>query len=269
MNINSLQDINSYLASQTINNAVNKNSYNVTGNQDIPSFSQILSGVSGKPTNVNDMFQSIFPNYSVQTKVGNCNVPWESWNRNDFPIWKYFQENTSAECLNNWRGVGPEPSQVDSKVQQGLSQIGYGEMVILMPKSLQKKMEANPEFAEEVLKKVQKWKEDYDREDNAIAASLGYNPELNQLSKSYCIQLDENGNVGDHTIVGGGFDEPNSKESKEVKKVNDDDNDYVKMKKVGKKGISLETNDLMETEDYSIDFEKIAPYLIELRMKKK
>ena len=40
-------------------------------------------------------------------------------------------------------------------------------MVILMPKSLQKKMETNPEFAEEVLKKVQKWKEDYDREDNA------------------------------------------------------------------------------------------------------
>lgn len=36
----------------------------------------------------------------------------------------------------------------------------------------------------------------------------GYNPELNQLSKSYCIQLDEDGNVGDHTVTGGGFDDP-------------------------------------------------------------
>ena len=173
------------------------------------------------------------------------------------------------ECLNNWRGIGPEPPQWDSKVQQGLSQINNGEIVILMPKSLQKKMETNPEFAEEVLKKVQKWKEDYDREDNAIAASLGYNPELNQLSKSYCIQLDENGNVGDHTVVGGGFDEPHSKESKEAKKVDEDDNDYVKTKKVGKKELRLETNTAPKTDNYSIEFETVAPYFAELRIKKK
>ena len=267
MNINSLQEINSYLAPQTVNNTVNKNSYNVIGNEDIPSFFQILSDVSGKITNVSDMFQSSFPDYKVQTKVGNCNVSWESWNRNDFPIWKYFQENTSAECLNNWRGVGPEPSQVNSKVQQGLSQINNGEMVILMPKSLQKKMETNPEFAEEVLKKVQKWKEDYDREDNAIAASLGYNPELNQLSKSYCIQLDENGNVGDHTVVGSGLDEPHSNESKEIEK--DDEDNYIRTKKVGKKVLHVETNSVPKTENYNIEFESVAPYFAEFRIKKK
>ena len=267
MNIGSLQDINSFLPTQKINNAVDANSYNVIDNQDIPSFSQILSGVCGKVTNVNDMLQVAFPNYNLQTKVGNCNVPGESWDRNDFPIWKYFQKNTSVECLNNWRGIGPEPPQWDSKVQQGLSQINNGEIVILMPKSLQKKMETNPEFAEEVLKKVRKWKEDYDREDNAIAASLGYNPELNQLSKSYCIQLDENGNVGDHTVVGGGLDEPHSNESKEIKK--DDEDNYIRTKKIGKKGTRLESNNVIKTDNYSVDFEKVAPYLIELRMKKK
>ena len=267
MNISSWQNINNFLPTQQINNTVDENSYNVIGNQDIPSFAQVLSGVSENISDVSDMFQVTFPNYNVQTKAGNCNVPWESWNRNDFPIWKYFQKNTSAECLNNWRGVGPEPPQWDSKVQQGLSQINNGEMVILMPKSLQKKMETNPEFAEEVLKKVQKWKEDYDREDNAIAASLGYNPELNQLSKSYCIQLDENGNVGDHTVVGGGLDEPHSNESKEVKK--DDEHNHITMKKVVKKGTSLQTNTIIEANDYSTEFEKVAPYLIELRMKKK
>ena len=216
MNISSLQNINNFLPTQKISNSVDGNSYNVIGNQDILSFSQILSDVSGNVTNVS---------------------------------------------------VGPEPPQWDSKVQQGLSQIGYGEMVILMPKSLQKKMETNPEFAEEVLKKVQKWKEDYDREDNAIAASLGYNPELNQLSKSYCIQLDENGNVGDHTVVGGGLDEPHSEESKEVKK--DDEHNHITMKKVVKKGTSLQTNTIIEANDYSTEFEKVAPYLIELRMNKK
>lgn len=56
--------------------------------------------------------------------------------------------------------------------KKGLRQIDYGQMVILMPESLQRKMEADPEFTEEVLKKVQKWKENYNREDNAITASL-------------------------------------------------------------------------------------------------
>ena len=87
------------------------------------------------------------------------------------------------------------------------------------------------------------------------------------MSKSYCIQLDENGNVGDHTVVGGGLDEPHSNESKEVKK--DDEHNHITMKKVVKKGTSLQTNTIIEANDYSTEFEKVAPYLIELRMKKK
>ena len=63
------------------------------------------------------------------------------------------------------------------------------------------------------------------------------------------------------------MDEPHSNESKEVKK--DDEDNYIRTKKVGKKGTRLETNNVMRTEDYSTDFEKVAPYLIELRMKKK
>ena len=69
---------------------------------------------------VNVMFQGAFPTCNVQIKEENCNVAWESWNRNDFPVWQYFKENTSAECLNNWKGTGAEPLQSDSKVQQGL-----------------------------------------------------------------------------------------------------------------------------------------------------
>ena len=78
MNISSLQNINNFLLTQKISNSIDGNSYNVIGNQDILSFSQILSDVSGNVTNVSDMFQTTFSNYNVQTKVGNCNVPWES-----------------------------------------------------------------------------------------------------------------------------------------------------------------------------------------------
>lgn len=57
MNISSLQNINNFLSTQKINNSVDGNSYNVIGNQDILSFSQILSDVSGNVTNVSDMFR--------------------------------------------------------------------------------------------------------------------------------------------------------------------------------------------------------------------
>lgn len=256
-----------YLTTQTVNSSmVDSREFKVAENQDV-SFSEILSEACRKGNDVNDMFQAAFPKNGVQTKVGNCNVPWESWDRNDFPVWMYFEKDSSADCLNDWIGVGPEPPQWDSRVQKGLSQIKYGEMVILMPESLQKKMKSDPEFAENVLKRVQKWKEDYDREDNAIAASLGYDPELNQLSKRYCIQLDEDGNIGDHIVIGGGLDEKREEDSKV--KIGSEEDDHLITIKTGRKETFSVTNSIIMTENDSIDFESAAPMLMEYRMKKK
>lgn len=262
MNINSLQE-GSIITSHIINSTISKNVSQMTGDKGISPFSEILSEACGKTGDVSSMFQTSFSNYNVQTKVGDCDVPSESWDRNDFPIWEYFKKDSSAECLNKWRPSGSEPPQTDRNVQKGLSQINYGEMVILMPESLQKKMESEPDFAEEVLKKVQKWKEDYDREDNAIAASLGYDPGLNQLSKSYCIQLDENGNVGDYTVVGGGFDDPHDTSVTVISK-----DDPFLFRKTVRKENQLVTENTVATEKNDIDFESVAPYLMDLKVKK-
>ena len=170
MSISTLQNINDLISNT--NSVTNKSTPQVKEDAGVTSFSEILSAACGNSTDVSGMFQSTFPNYNVQTKVGNCTVPWKYWDRNDFPIWEYFKKDTSADCINNWRPTGAEPPQTDKNVQKGLSQIDYGQMVILMPESLQRKMEENPVFAEEVLKKVQKWKEDYDFEDNAVSTHL-------------------------------------------------------------------------------------------------
>ena len=259
VSISTLQGI----SAEAISYSVNKKVSGVNKRQEVSSFSEILSEACGKNADVGSLFQSSFSNYDVQTKVGNCNVPWKNWDRNDFPIWEYFKKDTSADCLNNWRPTGPEPPQSDKNVQRGLSQIDYGQMVILMPESLQKKMEADPVFAEEVLKKVQKWKEDYDREDNAIAASLGYNPELNQLSKSYCIQLDEDGNVGDHTVTGGGLDDPHDSNVTAISK----DDDLI-IKRTVRRERQLATENTVVTKGNKIDFESVAPYLMDLKIRK-
>ena len=93
---------------------------------------------------------------------------------------------------------------LDPKIQRNLSSIGPGKISILIPDKLQAKMDADPAYAEEIYRKVAKWKEDYDAWDNATAASLGMNVAEHQMSKSYCVQLDEDGNVGNFTVVSGG-----------------------------------------------------------------
>ncbi|MBQ1681922.1 MAG: hypothetical protein II067_06895 [Agathobacter sp.] len=116
MSISTLQNIN-YLISNT-NSATNKSTPQVKEDTDVTSFSEILSAACGNRTDVSGMFQSVFSNYDARTKVGNCNVPWKCWNRNDFPIWEYFKKDTSADCLNNWRPTGTEPPQTDKNVQK-------------------------------------------------------------------------------------------------------------------------------------------------------
>lgn len=146
-------------------------------------------------------FKDCFPDMQVITKTGDCNVSSGIWCRTDFPFWEYFKRGTTADALNNWQPSGPQPSMLDPKIQRNLSGIGAGKISILIPEKLQAKMDADPAYAQEIYRKVAEWKEDYDAWDNATAASLGMNVAEHQLSKSYCVQLDEDGNVGNFTVV--------------------------------------------------------------------
>ncbi len=156
----------------------------------------------GKPEAIN--FADAFIRYDVTTHVGKADVTDSNWQRNDFPIWKYFEKGASAECLNGWKPSGPNPPQTDPRVQRGLSSIGPGKMSVIIPDALQKKMDADPEYAKEIMRKVQKWKTDYDNWDNATALSLGMNVAEHQASKNYLINLDEDGNVKQYAVSGGG-----------------------------------------------------------------
>ncbi len=157
---------------------------------------------TGKPEAAN--FADAFSCYDVTTHVGNADISDANWQRNDFPIWKYFDKNASADCLNNWKSSEPNPPQSAPSVQRGLSSIGPGKMSVIIPEALQKKMDADENFAKEIVEKVQKWKEDYDNWDNATAASLGMDPYEHQASKNYLINLDEEGNVKQYAVTGGG-----------------------------------------------------------------
>lgn len=153
-----------------------------------------------------ESFADYLPGMQVITKTGDCTVSSGTWCRTDFPFWEYFKEGVSADALNNWRPEGPQPDMLDPGIQRNLQEIGYGKMSILIPEKLQAKMDADPAYADEIYRKVADWKKKYDDWDNATAASLGMNVAAHQFSKSYCVQLDEDGNVANFTVVGGGLD---------------------------------------------------------------
>ncbi len=161
-------------------------------------------------------FSDVFSDYKVITKVGSCNVSAANWQRNDFPFHKFFQEGTSADALNDWKPSGPEPRMDSAEVQRNLSSIGAGKMSIIIPEKLQQKMDADPAYAEEIYAKVAKWKADYDRWDNATAASLGMDVAEHQFSKSYCLNLDEDGNVKNFVVTSsGGITGPTEEEQRQ------------------------------------------------------
>jgi len=257
MEIQSLGLLSSIAAQGNINTIADK------GN--CPSFLQILSEIrETNPISAKDMFSVAFPTNDVSVKAGNCDIASKIWERKDFPVWKYFQDDVSADSLNNWKPTGAEPTGAESYIQQELKKIGFGEMVVMLPESLQKKMEADPEYTQKIAEKLQKWKTDYDRMDNAVAASYGDDPILYQMTKSYCIQLDENGNVKNYTVVSGGID---------TKKSDDTNKTYNKMpqrtvvKKIKQKSIQGETANTI-TRFEEIDYTNIAPYLVDFYKKR-
>lgn len=182
-----------------------------------PNFSTIVNKIYEKQGVGATNFKDAFPQYSVITHVGYTNISQANWQRNDFPFWEYFNEYTSADSLNDWTPTGPNPPQTAPAIQSHTSRIGAGKMAILIPESLQKKMDVDENYAREIMAKVQKWKADYDRVDNALAASYGYNVAEFQFSKSYCIQLDENGDVVNATVTSGGrITGPSKKELEQI-----------------------------------------------------
>ena len=160
-------------------------------------------------------FEDAFSYYDVITHVGNADIPSWKWQRNDFPFWQYFQKNTSADALNDWEPKGQNPSQLRSDLQRNYGSIGAGKIAIIMPDSLKEKMDADPAYAQQIVAKLQAWKEDYDRWDNSVAASYGYNVAEFQAGKSYVFDLDENGDIKNCTVTGSGTITGPSKEELE------------------------------------------------------
>ncbi len=169
------------------------------------SFENILNEQTKKQS-AKEMFSNLFSTYNVSCKIGNCDVSSADWERNDFPSWKFFGDNTKADELNNWRASGNDVSFMDKNILDSWKRTDDRKMVIIIPDELAAKMESDPSYAKLVLNKVYSWQTNHAALEKSLSEGYGYDGELSTFQDSYLLKLDKDGNVTDYVLTGPGYD---------------------------------------------------------------
>lgn len=198
--------------------------YSNTYTGDISFNDTLKKCIETQNTTPENRIETLFENMDVTVKVGECNVSKQIWESDYFPFWNYFNKSSEANVLNNWKNnkIG-----TDTDIQKYLQSIGFGEMVVIIPENVKNRMLEDEEFAENMIQKLDTWKKQYDLKDNAIAAMNGLNTSIYQMSKSYCITIDKEGEIGNYVVVSGGLDDSNSAINNNFSK-NDNGKSYLK-----------------------------------------
>jgi hypothetical protein len=200
------------------------------------SFESILNKRAEK-TSAAEMFSNVFPSYNVSCKVGNCNVSSADWQRNDFPSWKFFEDNTKADELNNWKASGNDVTFMDNNVLSAWRKTDNRKISIIMPDELAVKMESDPIYARQILNKVYSWHRNHSELEKTLSEGYGYDGELSTAQDSYLLKLDQDGNVTDYVVTGPGYDDSMKKDRRnfpespsnllKVKKLIDKDQEFI------------------------------------------
>ena len=155
---------------------------------------------------VESMLKAKYPN--LVYNVGDAtSSDWRT--RNDYPFEALFQEGEkSTELIENWKPTGANP-----KNQRHLAIPPNSKAVMIHPKA-QERMEKDPEFAKEVMERIESWWA-YD-----IARNEAISPGCT-TGMSQAIAIGEDGEIA-NVLAGGGSDTMRSNKQKN----NNDEDEY-------------------------------------------
>ena len=155
---------------------------------------------------VESMLKAKYPN--LVYNVGDAtSSDWRT--RNDYPFETLFQEGEkSTELIENWKPTGANP-----KNQRHLAIPPNSKAVMIHPKA-QERMEKDPEFAKEVMERIESWWA-YD-----IARNEAISPGCT-TGMSQAIAIGEDGEIA-NVLAGGGSDTMRSNKQKN----NNDEDEY-------------------------------------------
>lgn len=159
------------------------------------SFAEIAAAKAAEKVNVTEtsfkeMWQARFPGAYYHTMNAN-KIPQGVWDRNDFPMEKFFRDDVDESVL-NWSPTGTMPSATSSQVQSRWNSVS-GEKSIIVPPELEEKMKNNPELAKRVMANVENFITTY----SATSVRPG-------RVCSWLISLDENGEIEKYRVTGSG-----------------------------------------------------------------
>ncbi len=139
-----------------------------------------VSGMSFK-----DMWQARYPGAYYHVMDGS-KISQGAWDRNDFPLERFFSDNVDESVL-GWTPSGAEPSANSPEVQSRWSSTA-GRKALIVPPTLEEKMQNDPELAEKVMANVENFIATYP----AVPGC------------SYLIELDENGEISKYRVTSPG-----------------------------------------------------------------
>ncbi|WP_279053480.1 hypothetical protein [Eisenbergiella tayi] len=168
---------------------------NAAGKSDGVDFAELAAAKAAERGNASgmsfkDMWQSRFPGAYYHVMDGS-KISQGAWDRNDFPLDKFFQDDTDASAV-NWKPTGAEPEATSSQVQSRWNST-LGQKSIIVPPELEEKMKNDPELAKKVMANVE----------NFITTYTATSVRPGRVC-SWLISLDENGEIEKFRVTGGG-----------------------------------------------------------------
>lgn len=116
------------------------------------------------------------------------------WDRKDFPDSKLFEDTMDVEALKSWRPKTPTATGYEPWVQRDLEKIRKGVHVVFIHPAVQEKMDNDPEYAKQIVDKIEKYFE------NDVRINKAIDPESIK-SMSQAVSITKDGEIGLHVTV--------------------------------------------------------------------
>ena len=158
-----------------------------------------------------DRLKARYPGLAYHVFDGSSRY-WQT--RQDFPFHKIYQQDTDPSEIEGWRPSGPNPDPLDATVQRNLGSIPPGSRAVIIHPAVQKRMEEDPAYADEIYNRIEAWFTFDVVRNEAIIPGI-------TTGMSQCVAIGEDGQIANvqSCSSGGRFSESKSGET-------DDEDDF-------------------------------------------
>lgn len=117
--------------------------------------------------------------------------------RNDYPHHLLYRDNIDTEAIENWTPSGPNPDPLSPNVQRQLASIPPGSKAVIIHPKVQQRMEEEPDYAEEIMRRIESWFAFDVARNEAIIPGITF-------GMSQCVAIGEDGSIVNAGAVSGG-----------------------------------------------------------------